>query len=353
MTELKLESWRLERFKPYKNNPRKNDRVVGRMVGAIREFGFRIPVIARSDGEVVDGHLRLKAAQEMRLTEVPVLLADDLSEAQIKAFRLLVNRSVSWADWDDDLLKIEMKELKLLNYDLKLTGFNDKELDNLLKLGKVEEDEYKEREVEPRTRPGDLWKLGGHRVLCGDSGLATDVERVLGGERVNVCVTEPKEKGWESFLGLYSGDVLYLWCLEDRLLKDYMKTVISNGFGIREIIVRDRGEIEEGKGHYQNRHESCVYGVREGKSPSWRGGTKESTLWRIGGEDPTERMRRAIENHTVAGDGVYEPFLGRGSSLMACENLGRRCFGIEGEARVVDGVVRRWEEWTGLRGELA
>jgi ParB-like chromosome segregation protein Spo0J len=123
---VKLETWPIERFRAYKNNPRKNDRVVGKMVEAIREFGFRIPIIARSDGEVVDGHLRLKAALELGMREAPALLADDLSEAQIKAFRLLVNKSVGWAEWDNDLLIMELNELRGMDYDIKKTGFGEK-----------------------------------------------------------------------------------------------------------------------------------------------------------------------------------------------------------------------------------
>ncbi|MDE2030564.1 MAG: ParB N-terminal domain-containing protein, partial [Alphaproteobacteria bacterium] len=125
---LTVENWPLERLIPYARNPRKNDVVVDKMASAIQEFGFRIPIVARSDGSVVDGHLRLKAAQKLGLTEVPVALADDLTEAQIKAFRLLANRSANWAEWDNELLALEFKDLQELGYDLGLTGFDANEL---------------------------------------------------------------------------------------------------------------------------------------------------------------------------------------------------------------------------------
>src|SRR5512147_1798764 len=129
---LTVETWPLERLIPYARNPRKNDGAISKMCSAIREFGFKIPIVARSDGTVVDGHLRLKAAQRLGLDEVPVALADDLSEAQIRAFRLLANRSAAWAEWDDELLTLELQELQGFGYDLRLTGFHVQELRSLL-----------------------------------------------------------------------------------------------------------------------------------------------------------------------------------------------------------------------------
>ncbi len=124
--------WPIDRLIPYVRNPRKNDAAVDRMVGSIREFGFKIPVLARSNGEVIDGHLRLKAAKKLGITEVPVILCDEWTEAQVKAFRLMVNRSVAWAEWDEELLGLELLDLKGLDFDLGLTGFDSKELDALL-----------------------------------------------------------------------------------------------------------------------------------------------------------------------------------------------------------------------------
>jgi ParB-like chromosome segregation protein Spo0J len=127
-----IQIWPIDKFVPYARNPRKNDAVVDRMCGSIREFGFKIPILARSDGEVVDGHLRLKAAKKLRMTELPVILCDDRSAAQVKAFRLMVNRSVTWADFDEELLALELQDLNEADYDLSLTGFDPKEIDDLL-----------------------------------------------------------------------------------------------------------------------------------------------------------------------------------------------------------------------------
>lgn len=131
LEKLKVETWPIEKLIPYCRNPRKNDAQVDRMASAIKEFGFRIPIVAKSDGSVVDGHLRLKAAQKLGLKEVPVALADELTEAQVKAFRLLANKSANWAEWETDLLKLELEDLQAMDFDLELTGFDAEELGNI------------------------------------------------------------------------------------------------------------------------------------------------------------------------------------------------------------------------------
>ena len=196
MQELALEQWPLERLVEYARNPRRNDDVVDRMCAVISEFGFRIPIVARSDGTVVDGHLRLKVAQRLALETVPVVLADDLSEAQIKAFRLLANRSANWAEWDDELLRLELEELREEDFDLDLTGFDLDEIDRLLQdtetaAGNIDDDEVPEVPEEPVSKPGDLWVLGNHRLLCGDATLLADVEKVLDGGLADMTFCDP------------------------------------------------------------------------------------------------------------------------------------------------------------------
>ena len=143
MAELKVEKWPIERCIPYCRNPRKNDEQVDRMASAIKEFGFRIPIVAKSDGSVVDGHLRLKAAQKLGLKEVPVALADELTDAQVKAFRILANKSAIWAEWDTDLLKLELEDLQELDFNLELTGFDAEELGDIWLDGDGGQDEPK------------------------------------------------------------------------------------------------------------------------------------------------------------------------------------------------------------------
>src|SRR5450631_2290930 len=193
--DYKIEIWPIEKLVFYARNPRKNDAAVDRMCASIREFGFKIPVLARSDGEVVDGHLRLKAAKRLAINEVPVILCDEWTPTQVKAFRLMVNRSVVWADWDDDLLGLELLDLKNLDFDLGLTGFDEQELVKLLAAqdatdGLCDEDAAPPAPETPVSKMGDLWLLGRHRLLCGDSTDQQTASRVLGSVKPTLLVTD-------------------------------------------------------------------------------------------------------------------------------------------------------------------
>lgn len=248
MSALTFEHWPVERIVEYARNPRKNDHAVDQMAAAIQEFGFRIPCVVQSDGRLVDGHLRLKAARKLGLATVPVVLADDLTPAQIKAFRILANRSATWAEWDDDLLRLELEELRLDDFDLSLTGFDENEIGAMLAPtgteGLTDEDESPEISDVAVSMTGDLWVLGQHRLLCGDSTNAGDVDKLLGGNKPHLMVTDPpygvnydpdwrnraKRKNgekvggraigivmnddkadWTDAYALFPGDVAYVW----------------------------------------------------------------------------------------------------------------------------------------------
>src|SRR5579864_4304792 len=160
---VETQNWPIDQLVFYARNPRKNDDAVDRMCGSIREYGFKIPVLARSDGEVVDGHLRLKAARKLGMTEVPVILCDEWSEAQVKAFRLQVNRSATWADWDEELVALEIEDLKAFDFDLKLTGFDAREIDEFLFRDENKQgDAVSDLPQIAVTRLGDLWRCGEH-----------------------------------------------------------------------------------------------------------------------------------------------------------------------------------------------
>lgn len=189
------ETWPVEKLVEYARNPRKNDHAVDRVAAAIREFGFRVPVVAKSDGTVVDGHLRLKAAKKLGLTEVPVVLADDMTDLQIKAFRLSVNKMAELAEWDDELLAIEFAELADAGFDNLLTGFTQDEIDALtpeqLPEGLTDEDAVPELQAEPVSKLGDVWVLGKHRVMCGDSTVISDVEKLMAGATAQLLHADP------------------------------------------------------------------------------------------------------------------------------------------------------------------
>jgi hypothetical protein len=206
---MNIQCWPLTQFVPYCGNPRKNDQAVDRMAASIREFGFKIPVLARSDGEVVDGHLRLKAAQKLGLDEIPVIICDEWTPAQVKAFRLMVNRSATWADWDFELLELEMQELKSFDFDLQLTGFDGPEIDQLLFATNSDDDPevIPEPSGTPISRPGDLWLCGAHRILCGDATSTEDVTRLFGSLKPELMVTDPPygvdyDPEWRELAGL-------------------------------------------------------------------------------------------------------------------------------------------------------
>jgi hypothetical protein len=186
-----IETWPLDKLIPYARNPRKNDAAVGQMVSSIKEFGFKIPCLVRSDGEVVDGHLRLKAARQLGIAEVPVILCDEWTPAQVKAFRLMVNRSVTWADWDEELLALELADLNVADFDLSLTGFDAKEIDALTLETNLAEDEVPPVPAIPTSKTGDLWICGPHRVLCGNSTNPEDVARLLGDAKPRLMITDP------------------------------------------------------------------------------------------------------------------------------------------------------------------
>jgi DNA modification methylase len=388
---LKIEEWPIARLRDYDKNPRKNDEAVGRMVTAIKEYGFRIPVVARSDGEIVDGHLRAKAARKMGLETVPVALADDLTPAQVKAFRLLANRSATWAEWDEALLKIELSDLQSLGFDMSLTGFPAAELGKLGVEGfSLEErlaraDETPPAPKAPVTKLGELWQLDGHRLLAGDSTNAADVMRLLDGAKPHLMITDPPygvsyDPGWRARAGvnlstaklgqvpnddradwqaaweLFVGDVAYVW--HGALHASTVETsLLATKFAIRGQIIWAKDRFALSRGDYHWRHEPCWYAVRKGSKGHWAGDRAQSTLWEIparedGGhghstQKPVECMRRPILNNSRRGDCVYDPFLGSGTTLIAAEMEGRKCFALEIAPEYVQVCIERWETFTG------
>ena len=388
-----IELWPIDKLIYYARNPRKNDAAVDRMVASIREFGFKIPVLARSNGEVVDGHLRLKAARKLGITEVPVILCDEWTEAQVKAFRLMVNRSVAWADWDEELLSLELIDLKGLDFDLGLTGFEDEELARLLAVqdtaaGLCDEDAAPVAPQMPISALGDLWLLGPHRLLCGDATDPQAVRRLLGDVKPMLMVTDPpygvrydpewrklagvnnsKRMGkvsnddrsdWREAWALFPGDVAYVWhgALHAASVAESLEAC---GFGIRSQIVWAKPSLVMGRGHYHWQHEPCWYAVRG--TGHWNGDRKQSTLWDIENRNqdaetihstqkPVECMRRPIVNNSKRGQAVYEPFSGSGTTIIACETESRIALAIELEPAYIDVAALRWQNFTGKQAVL-
>lgn len=387
MEDLKLERWPVDRFSAHKRTLRKNDHSVERMVDSIREFGFKIPLLVRSVGEIIDGHLRLKAARKMGLPNVPVILCDEWNDAQVKAFRLLANRSATWAQWDWGLVALEIQELKELDFDLALTGFDPAELNRLL-FPSPPESEAGVLADSVVTRTGDIWICGSHRILCGDATSADDVKRLFDGHDPALMVTDPpygvaydptwreraglgeqRQTGlvanddrvdWTSAYRLFPGSVAYVWHAGIHA-GEVARGLEAAGFVIRSQIIWAKQHFALSRGDYHWQHEPCWYAVREGCSSNWSGDRKQATLWEVdnlnpfggdsdeeatghGTQKPVELMRRAILNNTRIGEVVYDPFLGSGTTLAAAQATERVCYGLDIDPRYVDLAVLRWQK---------
>lgn len=378
-------------------NPRKNDVVVNRMCASIREFGFRIPIVAKSDGTVVDGHLRLKAARKLGMESVPVVLSDNLSEAQTKAFRLLANESASWAQWDDDLLKLEIQDLEDLNFDLKLTGFELEKIQRFLDDvdGKNEEkedfsdlSENGEKKLAV-TKPGDLWILSDHRIYCGDSKLVDSFRVVLGDKMADITMCDPpynvdygasQERDDRKILGDDQGEKYELFlfdicshilantkgavyiCTSSSELATLQKAFEEAGGRCSTFIIWAKNHFTIGRADYQRQYEAILYGWKDGSKRQWYGGRSQSDLWSYDKPaynslhptmKPVELMERAITNSSRPGDIVLDPFSGSGSTLIACERTGRICRTIELDPTFVDVTIKRWQVYTGRDAVLS
>ena len=393
MQPLILENWPIERLVDYARNPRRNDHAVDRMCSAIKEFGFRIPVVARSDGTVVDGHLRLKAARQLGLSTVPVVLADELTDAQVKAFRLLANRSANWADWDDELLHLELGELSNVEFPLELTGFDQDELNKLLQIGADldgDPDEAPEPPTEPISKPGDLWICGEHRVLCGDARVLADVEKVLGGELADVCFTDSpynvnystrdKKRGksrpiLNDALGDEFGAFLYDACVNILTVTkgavymcmssselDTLQTAFREAGGKwSTFVIWAKNTFTLGRSDYQRQYEPILYGWKQGADHYWCGDRDQGDVWffdKPAKNDlhptmkPVALVERAIRNSSKSRDIVLDPFGGSGTTLIAAERTGRRARLIELDPKYADVAVQRWQDQTGRTAKL-
>jgi len=414
---LQIQIWPIDRLVLYARNPRKNDAAVDRMCSSIREFGFKIPVLARSDGEVVDGHLRLKAARRLGswpggdTTQIPVILCDEWTPAQVKAFRLMVNRSVTWAEWDEELLSLELQELSAAEFDLSLTGFNPGEIDGLLAIPDEERANATPPVPEqPVSRVGDLWLCGKHRVLCGDATRAEDVAHLLGECRPILMTTDPPygielDSEWRDRAGLngcgpaeasymkhrteghtettISGDTradwseafelvpslqaAYVWHAS-KFTREVLDGLLRIGFVHHQQIIWDKGRTVLTRTLYWFQHEPAWF-VRRVNAPWYGKAGENSTIWAspspkfiMGGSDeqkydhptqkPVELMRRPILNHLKRGELVYDPFLGSGTTLAAAELTERVCLGMELDPKYVDVIVQRFQRLASRKATL-
>ncbi len=399
--ELQLETMPVASLAPYAANARLHPtEQVAQLAASIAEFGFNVPVLVDDAGVLIAGHGRVLAAKVLGLAEVPAIRLGHLTEAQARAFRLADNQLALNSAWDESLLATELRALRIDEFDLGLIGFDGATLDRLL----VEpgpdapaapagdpDAPAPESPAAPVTRPGDLWLLGPHRLLCGDSISASDVARLLGGARPHLMITDPpygvnydpewrNEAGvsatmrtgkvanddrvdWREAWALFPGDVAYVWHAGVHA-RTVIESLEAAGFVVRSQIVWAKPRFVLGRGDYHWQHEPCLYVVRKGATGHWQGARDQATLWAIstgGDEDaatvhgtqkPVECMRRPMLNNSTPGDAVYEPFCGSGSTIIATETTGRICYAMDVDPRYVDVAVRRWQSFTGRTAVL-
>jgi len=397
---MKTELRPIDSVTPYGRNPRKIPQsAVDKVAASIQEYNWRQPIVVDQDGVIIVGHVRWLAARKLGQDRIPVHVAADLTPAQVRAFRIMDNRSHQETDWDRDLLVLEMAEIKTLDFDLTLTGLDPPEIDELLVNPEVEESANAVPDLwtDPVTISEDLWQCGPHRVLCGDSTDPGDVSRLLGearpllmptdapygteydppwreqaglGKQVQVGrVPNDDRVDWTAAYRLFPGDVVYGWHAGIHAAKVALHLEAA-GFEIRAQIIWSKPHFVLSRGNYHWQHEPCWYGVRKGQRSHWRGDRTQSTVWPVaslnpfggknreetatghGTQKPIELMRRPILNHTERGDVIYDPFLGSGTTLVAAELTGRICYGLDIDARYVDLIVRRWQLLTGRSATL-
>jgi len=412
----KLEHWPTTRPLPYPRNARVcPEQAIAKVAGSIHEFGFRNPILVDAEGVIIAGHTRLLAAQRLELETVPVIVCADLSPAKVKALRLADNRTALETSWDDELLALELEELLGLDLDLELTGFDEDEIAALLAEpteGLTDEDTPCDPPEIPASRTGDLWLLGKHRLLCGDSTSADDVKRLMDGKRATLMATDPpylvdydggnhpqtwanggKKPGAEKDVGTKHWDAYTDHDSSVTFYRDFLsialaialspRPVVYQWFGMMKVDIVLEAWREVGLLPHQvliwkkSRHvltrcdfmwdyEPMMYGWLQGERPGSliRPPANATAVWEIESkiEDspgnlhptmkPVELIRRPILYHTKPGGLIYEPFSGSGTAIIAAENTGRTCCAMEQSPAFVDAAVARWEAYTGEAATL-
>ena len=384
---------------PYARNSRTHsDAQVAQIAASIKEFGFTNPVLVDGQGGIIAGHGRVLAARKLKMTAVPVLVLDHLTDAQRRAYVIADNKLALNAGWDDDALRVEIEALTADGFDLALTGFDQAEIDALLApeptQGLTDPDETPEPPADPVTVLGDVWIMGAHRIVCGDSTTVEAVDKVLNGVKPHLMVTDPpygvkydanwrneadrangkpygasavgkvendEKADWREAWALFPGDVVYVWHA-GIFAGVVAESLTACCFQIRSQIVWAKQQFAIGRGDYHWQHEPCWYAVRKGKPGHYDGGRKQSTLWQIdkpqksetghSTQKPVECMKRPIENNSSPGQAVYEPFSGSGTTIIAGEMTGRCIHAIELNPAYVDVAVTRWQDFTGQTATL-
>ena len=391
----------INELKNYNANSRTHSKdQIELVINSIKEFGFTNPILIDEENTIIAGHARLQAAKALKLKEVPVVVIDDLSEAQKRAYIIADNKTALESGWDFGILASEFEFLDSQGFDLALTAFSEDEIAEICATNDIKESFCDEDEVptsldgaETITKPGDLWLLGEHRLLCGDSTVATDAERLLDGNNPNLMVTDPPygvkyEAGWRATAKdskptereansnlmnddradwydayvLFPGAVAYVWHASS-FTDVVMDGLRRAGFEVKQQIIWNKNVHALSRSDYHWKHEPCWYAVKKDGDRKWRGGRTQMTVWDVANvscekdktghptQKPVEIFTRSIDHHTVAGDSVYDPFSGSGTLCIACEKSGRKALMMELDPKYCDIIIARWEKFTGSKAE--
>lgn len=384
-TEMQLVP--ITKLVPYVNNARTHSpEQINKLRSSLREFGFINPVIIDRDFGVIAGHGRILAAKEEGIAEVPCVFADHLTEAQKKAYILADNRMAMDAGWDEELLRVEIEALQAEAFDLSLTGFDEKELSDLFKRdGDVQEDDFDvDAELEKPTfsKSGDVWTLGRHRLVCGDSTKAETFDTLMQGRKANLVVTDPPYNvNYEGTAGKIKNDNLadekfYQFLFDafsniEKVMADdasiyvfhadteglnFRKAFADAGFYLSGCCIWKKPSLVLGRSPYQWQHEPCLYGWKKSGKHQWYADRKQTTIWEFektkkNTDHPTMKpiplLAYPIQNSSMSNTLVLDPFGGSGSTLIACEQTDRDCYTIELDEKYCDVIVKRYIEQAG------
>jgi DNA modification methylase len=389
LRNLLVQFWPIDKLIPYARNARTHtDEQVAQVAASIAEFGWTNPILVGKDGIIIAGHARLAAARKLQMTEVPVIVLDHLTETQRRALVLADNKLALNAGWDEDMLRVELESLKEDDFNIDLVGFTDEEIEEILagpeetRTGLTDDDDAPEPQEQVVTVAGDVWVLGEHRLLCGDATLLADVEKVLAGGLADMVFTDPPyninyegrtEKKlkiendklgskFSEFLRDASANMLAVCkgavyiCMSSSELHTLYSAFLEAGGHWSTFIIWVKNHFTLGWGDYRRQYEPILYGWREGNRHFWCGDRNQGDAWMINRpaanrEHPTmkpvELVERALRNNSKSRDTILDPFGGSGTTIIACEKMGRQARVIELDPKYCDVIVRRWQAFTG------
>ena len=382
---MEIVNIKTDKLIPYVNNPRHNEDAVEKVMASIQEFGFKVPLVIDKNNVVVTGHTRLKAAKRLGIDEVPCVVADDLSDAQIKAFRIADNKVSEYAEWDEEALQVELEQLEELDFDLDSLSIDFSDFD--LNIGEdvscetMEEDDVELEPVAiPFSRQKDIWHLGVHTVMCGSSTEPMDVDLLMGDTMADLMVTDPpynvsyegktkdaltiqndrmsNDNFYEFLYDFYrnayehmnDGAGLYVFHADSEGM-NFRKAMVDSGFKLAQCCIWVKNCMVMGRQDYHWQHEPCLYGWKPTGPHRWFTDRKQTTTWFFDRptknlEHPTMKpidlIKYPIENSSQKGDVVLDLFGGSGSTLIACEETNRVNYSMELDEKYVDVIVRRY-----------